>query len=176
MNCESPWGVTPNKYIFAERIMNENYRGIRFIGYNHSKFRFLRNTPVAFYRDKISRIQVEIYNSQPPGLVNVSSVHTRRNYKISHKKLRRRHFATIARQLYASLQWRHNKHDGVSNHQPRDCLFSRLFRSRSKKTSKLRITGLCEGNSPLTGEFPAQRASNAENVSIWWRHHVLRWW
>ena len=24
-----------------------------------------------------------------------------------------------------------------------------------------------------TGEFPAQRASNAENVSIWWRHHVL---
>ena len=29
-----------------------------------------------------------------------------------------------------------------------------------------------EGNSPVTGEFPAQRASNAENVSIWWRHHV----
>ena len=23
------------------------------------------------------------------------------------------------------------------------------------------------------GEFPAQRASNAENVSIWWRHHDL---
>ena len=47
-----------------------------------------------------------------------------------------------------------------------------LFRPRSKKISKLRITGLCEGNSPMTGEFPAQRASNAENVSIWWRHHV----
>ena len=30
---------------------------------------------------------------------------------------------------------------------------------------------LCGGNSPVTGEFPAQRASNAENVSIWWRHH-----
>ena len=29
---------------------------------------------------------------------------------------------------------------------------------------------LCAGNSPVTGEFPAQRASNAENVSIWWRH------
>ena len=40
-----------------------------------------------------------------------------------------------------------------------------------KKTSKLRVNGLCEGNSPVTGEFPAQRASNAENVSIWWRHH-----
>ena len=45
-------------------------------------------------------------------------------------------------------------------------------RHRSKKTSKLRVTGLCAGNSPVTGEFPAQRASNAENVSIWWRHHV----
>ena len=43
---------------------------------------------------------------------------------------------------------------------------------RSKKTSKLRVSVLCEGNPPVTGEFPAQRASNAENVSIWWRHHV----
>ena len=42
---------------------------------------------------------------------------------------------------------------------------------RSKKTSKPRVTGLCAGNSPVTGEFPAQKASNAENVSIWWRHH-----
>ena len=37
---------------------------------------------------------------------------------------------------------------------------------------KLRVTGLCEGNSPVTGEFPAQKASYAENVSIWWRHHA----
>ena len=44
-------------------------------------------------------------------------------------------------------------------------------RRRSKKTSKLRATGLCAGNSPVTGEFPARMASNAENVSIWWRHH-----
>ena len=43
-----------------------------------------------------------------------------------------------------------------------------LFRHRSKKTSKLHVTGLCEGNSPVTGEFTAQRASNTENVSIWW--------
>ena len=42
---------------------------------------------------------------------------------------------------------------------------------KSKKTSKLRVTGLCAGNSPGTGEFPAQMASYAENVSIWWRHH-----
>ena len=70
------------------------------------------------------------------------------------------------------LQWRHNGRDGVSNHQPHDCLLNGLFRRRSKKTSKLRVTGLCAGNSQATGEFPAQMASNAENVSIWWRHHV----
>ena len=73
-----------------------------------------------------------------------------------------------------SLQWRHNERDGISNHQPQDCLLNRLFRRRSKKTSKLRVTGLCVGNSTVTGEFPAQRASNAEIVSIWWRHHVHR--
>ena len=56
-----------------------------------------------------------------------------------------------------SLLWRHNGHDGVSNHQPHDCLLNRLFRRRSKKTSKRRVAGLCAGNSPVTGEFPAQR-------------------
>ena len=61
---------------------------------------------------------------------------------------------------FASLPWRHNGRDGVSNHQPRHYLFNRLFRRRSKKTSKLRVTGLCAGNSPVTGEFPAQIASN----------------
>ena len=70
-----------------------------------------------------------------------------------------------------TLQWRHN---GISNHQPHDCLLNRLFRRRSTKTSKLRVTGLCAGNSPVTGEFPAQMTSYAENVFffIWWRHHV----
>ena len=41
------------------------------------------------------------------------------------------------------LRWRHNGRNGVSNHQPHDCLLNRLFRRRSKKTSKLRFTGLC---------------------------------
>ena len=62
-------------------------------------------------------------------------------------------------------------HDGVSIHRHHDCLPNCLFRRRSKKPSKLRVTGLCVGNSPVTGEFPAQRASNAEKVFIWWRHH-----
>ena len=74
--------------------------------------------------------------------------------------------------ILQSLRWRHNGCYSVSNHQPHHCLLNRLFRRRSKKTSKLRVTGLCAKNSPGTGEFSAQMASNAENVSIWWRHHV----
>ena len=76
--------------------------------------------------------------------------------------------------LGTTLHRRHNERDGVSNHRRLDCLFDHLFRRRSKKTSKLCITGLCEGNSPVTGEFPSQRASNAENISIWCRHHENR--
>ena len=49
-----------------------------------------------------------------------------------------------------SLEWRHDGLDGVSNHQPHDCLLNRSFRRRSKKTSKIRVTGFCEGNSPVT--------------------------
>ena len=70
-----------------------------------------------------------------------------------------------------TLQWRHNVHDGVSNHRRIDGLLNRLLRSTSKKTSSLCVTGLCEGNSPVIGEFSLQRASNVENVSIRWRHH-----
>ena len=44
------------------------------------------------------------------------------------------------------LLWRHNGCDSVSNHQPHDRLLDRLYRRRSKKTSKLCVTGLCAGN------------------------------
>ena len=73
-----------------------------------------------------------------------------------------------------TLQWRHSEHEGISNYQSHNWLLNRLFRRRSKKTSKLHVTGLCEGNSPLTGEFPTQRASDAESVSIWWCHHEFK--
>ena len=57
---------------------------------------------------------------------------------------------------------------------PASRLFSQPFiqGADQRKKSKLRVTGLSEGNSPVPGEFPAQRASNAENASIWWRHHA----
>ena len=52
------------------------------------------------------------------------------------------------------LRWRHNGRDGVSNHQPHDCLLNRLFRPRSKRTSKFRVTGFCVGNSPDADNVP----------------------
>ena len=70
--------------------------------------------------------------------------------------------------ITVTSSWR----DSVSNHQPHDCLLNLLFRRRSKKTSKPRVTGHLAGKSPRTGDFPAQMASNTENVSIWWRYHV----
>ena len=69
-------------------------------------------------------------------------------------------------QYFQTLRWCHNGRDSVSNHQPHDCLLNHLFRRRSKKTTRLRVTGLCVGNSPETGEFPAQMA-------IWWRHYDM---
>ena len=57
-----------------------------------------------------------------------------------------------------------------------NCLLNPLFRCRSKKISKLYVTDLCEGNSPVTGEFPTQKANNTEKVSIWWRHYARTLW
>ena len=72
-----------------------------------------------------------------------------------------------------TLLRRHYERDGVLNHQPHAGLLNRLFRRRSKKTSKVRFIGFCEGNSRVTGKFTAQRAINAENACIWWRHHEV---
>ena len=70
-----------------------------------------------------------------------------------------------------ALQWHHNECRGFSNQRCLNFILNGLFRCRSKKASKLRVNGLCEGNLPVTGEFLAQRASNVEKVSIWRYHH-----
>ena len=69
------------------------------------------------------------------------------------------------------LQW--ERHDAIMSTMASQITSLTIVYSTvySRRRSKLRATGLCERNSPVTGEFPAQRASNAENVSIWWRHH-----
>ena len=96
-----------------------------------------------------------------------------------------------------SLQWRHDEHDGISNHQPHDCLLNCLLRHRSKKTSKLHVTGLCDRwpvNSPHKGPVMQKMylfddvIMYRENVkashyssSVWWSyqmgwlHHTVLW-
>ena len=66
----------------------------------------------------------------------------------------------VETKIRGSLLWRHNGRDGVSNHQPHNCLLNHLFRCRSKKTSKLRVTVLHAENSPVTGEFAARMEQN----------------
>ena len=63
------------------------------------------------------------------------------------------------------FQWRHNKSHGISNYRRLDCLVNRLIRRRLNKHQRSASRAF------VTGEFPAQRASDSENVSIWWRHH-----
>ena len=72
-----------------------------------------------------------------------------------------------------TLQWCHNGQDGVSNHQPHNCLLNHLFKAQIKENTKAPrhwpLYGECTGD----GEFPTQRAGNAENVSISWCHHEV---
>ena len=73
---------------------------------------------------------------------------------------------------HCALHWCHNDHDGVSNHQPHGCLLNRLFRRRSKKTSKLRVTGFCVGNSPGPVNSPHKGQLRGKcfhlMTSSWW--------
>ena len=76
------------------------------------------------------------------------------------------------RPISLPLQRRHNEHDGVSDHQPHDCFLKRLFRQKNQRKHQSSASlAFMWGIHRSTGEFPAQSASNAENVPIWWRHH-----
>ena len=118
---------------------------------------FLKHIPHLKYAAKCSECRKITRQMHAVRTDYYEKLHASNRYKIKHLKY--------------TLQWRHNGRDNVSNHQPHDWLLNRLFRRRSQKTSKLCVTGLCAWNSPVTGEFPAQMASKAKNISIWWRHH-----
>ena len=61
----------------------------------------------------------------------------------------------------------------MASQSPASRLFALPFvQVQIKETSKLRVTGPCDGNPPVASGLPSQRASNAENVSISWRHHA----
>ena len=71
--------------------------------------------------------------------------------------------------IYITLQWHHSEQNGKS-------AISRLFtqpliQSADQRKNQSSAPLAFVRNPPVTGEFPTQRASNAENVSIWWHHH-----
>ena len=72
---------------------------------------------------------------------------------------------------HSALQWRHNERDGVSYRRRLYCLRSGLFQAQIKESTK------SPRHWPLCGEFtgvrwiPRPKDNNAENASIWWRHH-----
>ena len=69
-------------------------------------------------------------------------------------------------------QWRHNGRDGVSNHQPHHfyaTIYSCADQGKYRSSAPVAfVRGIHRD------EFPAQMTSNAENVSIWWRHHAYK--
>ena len=88
--------------------------------------------------------------------------------------------------LFVALPWRHNGLDSFSNHQPHHCLLNRLFGRRSKKTSKLRVTGLCVGTHrgpvnyphkwPVTRKmFPFDDVIMVNSCSLVCTPGLLRW-
>ena len=70
-----------------------------------------------------------------------------------------------------ALQWRHYERDGASSHQPHHCLLRRLFGRKSKKTSKLRVTGLCAGIHRWLVKSPRRESVTRKMFPFaWWRH------
>ena len=53
-------------------------------------------------------------------------------------------------------------------------VYSSVYSNADQRKHQSSRHWLWQGNSPVTSEFPAQRASNAENVFIWSLHHVIR--
>ena len=107
-----------------------------------------------------------------PVMRNVDVFYVVKLNKLLNKHSNGRCFETQSQScgVIVTLKWRHNERYGVSYHQPHDCLFT-FIQAQIKETIKAPRHWPFLGNSPVTGELPAQRASNAANVSIWWRHH-----
>ena len=151
---------------------------LRWISYKYS---LLQQPPGGWFNKKMSSYQYRKSHCGDKTILRPSYLHNGISYtgKTTFlywiRALMRNAWWIIHQDLFISLQWRHNECGGVSNRQRLDCLLNCLFRHRSKKTSKLRFTGLYEGNSLVTDEFPAQRASIGDNVPIWWCHHIMAW-
>ena len=118
--------------------------------YNVVQYDMLLHTALQWWRQNLDK-ELELYKTPHTLPLQVS-------YRVS------------VMWIFKTLQWHYKEHDGVSHHQLLDCLLNCLFRSRSRLTSKLCITGICEGDLSVTSGFPSQRSSKVENIYIYWRH------
>ena len=78
-----------------------------------------------------------------------------------------------------TLKWRHTQCNGVSNHQRLECLLNCLFRRRSKKTSNIGVTGLCEGIQRWQVDFPHKGPVTRKIFSfddVIMTHYILPSW
>ena len=80
------------------------------------------------------------------------------------------HLENAIRKIYATLRWRHNGRDGVTS---LAIVYSTVYWGADQRKHQSFPSLAFLRGSPVTGEFPAQMASHAENIFIWWRHHDL---
>ena len=123
--------------------------------------------------------EYDIWNVIPPFFYYGYVLELKRNIDISLVWIKSVTIKCIYR-AQSPLQWRHNGYDDVSNHQHHHCLLNLLYRRRSKKTSKLRVTGLCAGNSPETGDTSylllfTSPANQYHDDAIQWKHFPRYW-
>ena len=170
VNSSHKWPVTRKMFPFDDVIMIKEVSGVvNSLSARCRIFPGILSYPVAFYVDRFQFI-TDIVLGHWTKCKRARLTKTLFNFNDTREST-----MLLDSSFYINpLHIRHNGRGGILNHQHHDCLLICLFCHRSKKTSKLRVTGLCEGNSTVTGEFPAQRASNAKNGSIWWRHHADR--
>ena len=126
-----------------------------------------------YHPDDVTRLSViKVTWFLPTSRMNFNHMHEGIDTKVWHK---------LQQYVYFPLQWRHNERNGVSNDRHIDCLLNRLFRRRSKKTSKLRVIGLCEGDSPVRlvtwNAFPCHDVPGKEKHDdvIKWKHFPHYW-
>ena len=88
--------------------------------------------------------------------------------------LQREHSVT-SNSFMKTSQWRHNERDRVASQITSltivySTVYSGVDQRKHQRSALLAFVRRIHPS--VTGEFPAQKASNAENISIWWRHHI----
>ena len=125
-----------------------------------------RYRKVSWHLETVRYLYIHIY-------IYITVSRCRETYICIYMDLKLPYYLADVSVAYVALRWRHNGRDWHLK-SPASRLFTQPFiQTQIKENIKALCHWLCAGNSSGTGEFPARMASNAENVSIWWRHHGI---